>query len=67
MSFYTARVMNRPRATVGSSPLTEALVEDIINTPPETLRAEIAEDHGDPLALVKEFDAIVGQAVRGRK
>jgi hypothetical protein len=39
--------------------LADALVEDILATPPEVLLAESAEDYGDPRALATEFDRIV--------
>jgi hypothetical protein len=39
--------------------LADALVEDILATPPEVLLAESAEDYGDPRALAAEFDRIV--------
>lgn len=39
--------------------LADALVEDILATPPEVLLAESGEDHGDPRALAAEFDRIV--------
>jgi hypothetical protein len=39
--------------------LADALVEDILATPGAVLFAESAEDHGDPRALVAEFDRIL--------
>ena len=39
--------------------LADALVEDILETPPDVLLAESAEDYGDPRALAAQFDRIV--------
>jgi hypothetical protein len=50
------------KPTVQSDPmdyLADALVEDILATPPELLLAESAEDYGDPRALAAQFDRIV--------
>jgi murein DD-endopeptidase MepM/ murein hydrolase activator NlpD len=44
--------------------LAEALSEDILNTPRETLLAEVAEDHGDSRAFAKAFNRVLGRAVR---
>ncbi len=47
--------------------LSDALSEDILKTPGDELLAEAQEDHGDPLALAKEFDRIFLRKRRGSK
>jgi hypothetical protein len=42
--------------------LADVLVEDILSTPAEELLAEVAEDYGNPRALVDTFDKIAQRA-----
>jgi tetratricopeptide (TPR) repeat protein len=42
--------------------LADALAEDMVNTPPAELLAEVAEDHGDPRVLALEFDRVFARA-----
>jgi murein DD-endopeptidase MepM/ murein hydrolase activator NlpD len=44
--------------------LAEALSEDVLNTPSETLLAEVAEDHGDRRVDAKAFDRMLGRVAR---
>src|SRR5438552_17819507 len=44
--------------------LTDALSEDILNTPAEDLFAEVAADHGNRRVLATEFDRICRRALR---
>ena len=44
--------------------LVDAMVDDILETPTAELLAECAEDHGDPRALVAEFDTMVMSTAR---
>lgn len=44
--------------------LADALSDDILNTPPENLIAEVAEDHGDGRALAKTFNRMLTRAIR---
>ena len=41
--------------------LADGLSEDILDTPTDWLLAEVAEDHGDRKALVREFNRVVGR------
>lgn len=44
--------------------LADGLSEDILDTPTDWLLAEVAEDHGDRKALVREFNRVVGRTVK---
>jgi len=44
--------------------LVDALSEDVLATSGERLLREVAEDHGDRLTLVREFDQVLARAAR---
>jgi len=44
--------------------LAEALSEDILNTPPETLLAEVAEDHGNRRTYATTFNRMLSRTLR---
>ena len=44
--------------------LADALTDDILAAPAQTLLAEVAADHGDDRAFAKAFDRILGRAAR---
>jgi murein DD-endopeptidase MepM/ murein hydrolase activator NlpD len=53
---------NTPRHSEAVDRLTDALSEDVLNTPGDALLDEVAEDHGDRRALAREFDQILARA-----